>query len=120
MLGKIIISILFIPVNALILWVVSGIVIERESYKKALFAASLLFLIFLLHHICFQGHGFYGRIEDYFLGSWYFIALLSSLVLWLIYRYDWNLFSFSFMFSICFLLYVSFNVIPPLILDMIL
>ena len=58
MLGKIIISIIFIPINAIILWAVSSIGVDRESYKKALIATSLLFLISLLYYIPFRGKGF--------------------------------------------------------------
>jgi len=115
MLDKIIISIIFILINALILWVVSGIVVKKESYKKALFATSLLFLISLLYYIRFQGQGFYGTMVIYFFGSRYFIILFSSLVLWLIYRHDWN--SFFFMLGLCIFLHISFNGLLPLAWD---
>jgi hypothetical protein len=89
MLGKAIISIIFIPVNALILWLISGIKSERESYKKALLAASVLFLLSLLHYTYNGGQGFHNILIFNFIGSWRFIALLSVLVLWLIYRQHW-------------------------------
>ncbi len=116
MFGKIIISIIFILLNAIILWFVSGIVVEKESYKKALFVTSLLFLISLLIYIPFQGQGFYGTMVSYFFGDWYFIILISSLVLWLIYRYDWS--SFFFMLGIGIFIQISFMGLLPLAWDM--
>ncbi len=88
MLGKIIISILFIPINAIILWAASGFISECKSYKIALLSSSLLYLISLLYFVPFQGKGFFISTLFYFIGSWWFIILLSGFVLWLIYRYD--------------------------------
>jgi len=92
MLGKIIISILLVPINAVIFWAVSGFISERESYKKALLATSLLYLITLLFFVPFQGKGFFISTLCYFIGSQWFIIPLSGFVLWLIYRYDWTSF----------------------------
>ena len=89
MLGRIIISIILIPINALILWLISGIRSERESYKKALLAASVLFLLSLLYYSQDGGQGFHGILIINFIGIWRFIALLSVLALWLIYRQHW-------------------------------
>ncbi|MDP8203895.1 MAG: hypothetical protein P9L95_05130 [Candidatus Tenebribacter mawsonii] len=55
MLGKTIISIIFIPINAIILWVASSLGGDRESYKKALLATSLISIISFLSFISFEG-----------------------------------------------------------------
>jgi len=60
MLGRIILSILFIPINALLLWTVVSLIGERESYNKALLTAALFFIISLLSFISFSG--FYASI----------------------------------------------------------
>ena len=116
MLGKIIISILFIPINAIILWAVSGIGVDRESYKKALFATSLLFLIYLLSYIPYHGQGFYGTIVMYFLGGWHLRIVLSGFILWFIYRYDWK--SLLLMWFIWNILQIPFNVLQNKILNL--
>ena len=116
MLGKVIISIIFIPVNALILWLLSGIRSERESYKKALLAASVLFLLSLLYYTQDGGQGFHSILIINFIGSWRFIALLSVLALWLIYRQHWiDLFV---MWGIWFLLQIIIIIFQSKILNL--
>jgi hypothetical protein len=116
MLGRIIISIILIPINALILWLISGIRSERESYKKALLAASVLFLLSLLYYSQDGGQGFHGILIINFIGSWRFIALLSVLALWLIYRQHWiDLFV---MWGIWFLLQIIIIIFQSKILNL--
>jgi len=116
MLGKIIISIIFIPINAIILWAASSLGGDRESYKKALLATSLLFLISLLYYIPFHGQGFYGTIVMYFLGGWHLNIVLSGFILWLIYRYDWK--SLLLMWFIWYLLQIPFYILQNKILTL--
>ena len=89
MLDKIVVVKILFPINALLLWALSGIRSERESYKKALLAASVLFLLSLLYYTQDGGQGFHSILIINFIGSWRFIALLSVLALWLIYRQHW-------------------------------
>ena len=116
MLGKIIISIIFIPINAMILWVASSIGGERQSYNKALIATSLLFFISLLNYIPFQGQGFHGTWIRYFLGSWHFRSVFSGFILWFVYRYDWK--SLLLMWFIWNLLQIPFNILQTKILTL--
>ncbi len=114
MLGKIIISILFIPINAIILWAISGITEERQSYKKALLATSLIFVISLLGFISFQG--FYGSMVSNFLDGGILTIVLSFFVLWGLYRYDfWSL---LLMWGIWNILQIPFNVLQNKILNL--
>ena len=114
MLGKIIISILFIPINALILWTVNGISLERESYQKALIATFFLFLISFLNYISFQG--FYASIFSNFLSWGFGTAVLSFFVLWWLYKYDfWSL---ILMWGIWTILMIPFNVLQNKILNL--
>ena len=48
MVGKIIISILFIPIKAFVLWIVSLLLVDRQNYKTAFIAAVLIFIISLI------------------------------------------------------------------------
>ena len=116
MIGKIIISIIFIPLNALILWLLSGIGVDRASYKKALLATSLLALISLLSYIPYNGHGFYSTIVMYFFGGWHFRIVLSGFVLWFVYRYDWK--SLLLMWFIWNILQIPFNILQTKILNL--
>ena len=114
MLGKIIISILFIPINALILWTVNGISLERESYQKALIATFFLFLISFLNFLSFQG--FYASIFSNFLSWGFGTAVLSFFVLWWLYKYDfWSL---ILMWGIWTILMIPFNVLQNKILNL--
>ena len=114
MLGKIIISIIFIPINALILWTVNGLTSERESYQKALIATLLLFLISFLNYISFQG--FYASIFSNFLSWGFGTAVLSFFVLWWLYKYDfWSL---ILMWGIWTILMIPFNVLQNKILNL--
>ena len=88
MLSKIIISIIFIPITAIFFWAISNIGGERQSYKKALLATSLLFIVPFLANISF--YWFHNSIVGNFIGGMYFRILLTCFVLWLIYRYDWT------------------------------
>jgi len=116
MLGEVIISIIFIPINALIFWLISGIRSERESYKKALLAASVLFLLSLLYYTQDGGQEFHSILIINFIGSWRFIALLSVLALWLIYRQHWvDLFV---MWGIWFLLQILIIIFQSKILNL--
>ncbi len=114
MIGKIIISIIFIPINAIILWAVSSLNVEPQSYKKALFATSLLFLISLLRFISFQG--FYASIFSNFLGGGGLSIVLSFFVLWGLYKYDfWSL---LLMWGIWGILQFPFNILQNKILTL--
>jgi len=74
-----------IMVNALILWVINSFMSERESYKKALLAATLIFIISLLRFVSYQG--IYGSIASNFIGGWG-STILSFFVVWWLYKYD--------------------------------
>lgn len=113
MIGKTIISIIFIPLNALILWVVNSFMSERESYRKALLATTLMFIISLLKFISFQG--FYGSIASNFIGGWG-ITILSFFVLWWLYKYDfWSLIIMWIAWNI---LQIPFNILQTKILTL--
>lgn len=116
MLGKIIITIIFIPINAIILWAVSGIGVDRESYKKALIVTSLLFLLSLLSYIPFQGQGFHGTWIRYFLVGGHLRIVLSGFILWFIYRYDWK--SLLLIWFIWNILQIPFNILQTKILNL--
>ena len=113
MLGKTIISIIFIPMNAIILWVASSIGGERQSYKKALLATSLIFVISLSGFISFKG--FYGSmVSNYLSGG--FIEVLTFFILWWLYKYDfWSL---LMMWGIWFFLQIPFNLLQDKILTL--
>ena len=113
MLGKIIISIIFIPINAIILWAVSSLNVEPQSYKKALLATSLVFVISLLRFISFQG--FYGSMVSNYLGGG-FIGVLTFFILWWLYKYDfWSL---LMMWGIWAILQFPFNILQNKILTL--
>ena len=113
MLGKVIISIIFIPINAIILWVASSLGDERQSYKKALLATSLIIVISLLRFISFQG--FYGSmVSNYLSGG--LISVLTFLILWWIYKYDF--WSILMMWGIWIILQIPFNVLQNKILNL--
>ena len=112
MLGKIIISILFIPINALILWTVVSLIGERESYNKALLTATLFFVISLLSFISFNG--FHASIFSNFLSFGFVTEVLSFFVLWWLYKYDfWSL---ILMWAIWSILMIPFNILQNKIL----
>jgi len=113
MLGKIIISIIFIPINAVILWTASSLGGDRESYKKALLATSLISIIFLLSFVSFKG--FYGSIVSNYLSSG-FILVLTFLILWWLYKYDF--WSILIMWGIWFILQFPFNILQTKILNL--
>ena len=113
MLGKVIISIIFIPINAIILWVASSLGDERQSYKKALLATSLIIVISLLRFISFQG--FYGSmVSNYLSGG--LISVLTFLILWWIYKYEF--WSILMMWGIWIILQIPFNVLQNKILNL--
>ena len=85
MLGKIIISILFIPINALILWVASILVHERQDYNIALIATVLIFIISLLELIPFSGH--YAIVISTI--AHYVCWIITFIILKLLYGYEW-------------------------------
>ena len=114
MLGKTIISIIFIPINAIILWAISGIGADRQSYKKALLATLLLFLIHFLDYISIKG--FYGSMVSNFIGGWELRVVLSFFVLWGLYRYDWK--SLFLMWGIWNILQIPFNILQTKILNL--
>ncbi|MDP8268771.1 MAG: hypothetical protein P9L97_08595 [Candidatus Tenebribacter davisii] len=113
MIGKIIISIMFIPINAIILWVASSLGGDRESYKKALIATSLIFVISLFRFISFQG--FYASILSNYLSGG-IIEVITFLILWWLYKYDF--WSILFMWSIWFILQFPFNILQNKILTL--
>ncbi len=114
MLGKVIISILFIPINALLLWTVVSLIGERESYQKALIATFFLFLISFLNYISFEG--FYASIFSNFIGGGILSIVLSFFVLWWLYKYDfWSL---IFMWAIWTILMIPFNILQSKILSL--
>ena len=106
MLGKIIISIIFIPINAIILWVASSIGPERQSYIKALIATSMIFVISISRFISFQG--FYSSIVSNYLSGG-FVEVLTFLILWWLYKYDF--WSILMMWGIWFILQIPFNLL---------
>jgi hypothetical protein len=114
MLGRIIISILFIPINALLLWTVVSLIGERESYQKALIATFFLFLISFLNYISFEG--FYASIFSNFIGGGILSIVLSFFVLWGLYKYDWK--SLLLMWFIWGILQIPFNVLQTKILNL--
>ncbi|MCK5052114.1 MAG: hypothetical protein KAS53_10360 [Candidatus Cloacimonetes bacterium] len=113
MFGKIIISLVFIPINAIILWMASSIGSERQSYNKALIATSLIFVISLSRFISFQG--FYGSmVSNYLSGG--FIQVLTFFILWWLYKYDfWSL---IMMWGIWNILQIPFNILQNKILTL--
>jgi len=113
MIGKVVISIIFIPLNALILWIVNSFMSERESYKKALLAATLIFIISLLRFVSYQG--FYGSIASNIIGGWG-STILSFFVLWWLYKYDfWSLISMWIAWNI---LQIPFNILQTKLLNL--
>ncbi|MEA2095335.1 MAG: hypothetical protein U9P73_01395 [Candidatus Cloacimonadota bacterium] len=116
MLGKIIISIIFIPINALLLWTVNDLTTEHQSYKKALLASSLIFVISLLGNISHQGHGFHGTWIMAFIGGWHLKVVLSGFIMWLVYRYDWK--SLLLMWFIWGILQIPFDKLQSVILNL--
>jgi len=113
MFGKIIISIIFIPINAIILWAASSLGADRQSYKKALIATSLIFVISLLRFISFQG--FYGSMASNYLGGG-FIGVLTFLILWWLYKYDF--WSILMMWGIWIIFQIPFDVLQNKILNL--
>ena len=113
MLGKIVISILFIPINAIILWTASSFGGDRQSYVKALIATSIIFVISLSRYITF--HGFYASIISNYLSSG-FISVLTFLILWWLYKYDF--WSILLMWGIWFILQFPFNILQTKILTL--
>ncbi len=113
MLGKIIISIIFIPINAGLLWTVVSLIGERESYNKALLTAALFCVISFLSFISFNG--FHASIFSNFLTGWG-STILCFFVLWGFYRYDfWSLIG---MWAIWAFLQIPFNVLQDKILKL--
>ena len=114
MMGKIIFSIIFIPLNALILWVINSFMTERESYRKALLAGVLFFLISLLELITLKG--FYLSILGNFLAGGTVSIVLSFFVIWWLYKYDfWSL---ILMWGIWNILQIPFNILQNKILNL--
>ena len=112
MFGKIIISLVFIPINAVILWAVSNIGLDRQSYTKALIATTLLFIISLSRFISFQGtHAPTISSIIYYCG-----LIVAFFILWLIYRYDLK--SLLFMWGIWVVLQIPFNIMQTKILNL--
>ena len=85
MLGRTIISLIFIPITALILWVASTMVQERQDYKIALIATVIIFIISLLKLIPFSGHYaiVFSSMVNY--GCW----IITFIILKLLYGYEW-------------------------------
>ncbi len=113
MLGKVIISIVFIPINAVILWIASSLGGDRESYIKALIATSLIFGISLSRFISFEG--FYASIISNYLSGG-FVSVLTFLILWWLYKYDF--WSILIMWGIWFILQFPFNILQTKILTL--
>lgn len=86
---KLIISIIFIPINALILWIICSLLTENKSYKKTLLASAIIFCFSFLDFISF--HGFHASILSNFLSSNCFKALISVGILQLVLRYNFLL-----------------------------
>jgi hypothetical protein len=113
MLGKIIISIIFVPINAVILWTASSLGGDRESYKKALLATSMITIFSLLRFITFEG--FYASmVSNYLSGG--FVEVLTFLILWWLYKYD--VWSILLMWGIWFILGIPINVLQSKILNL--
>ena len=85
MIGSTIISIIFIPITALILWVASTMVQERQDYKIALIATVLIFIISLLELIPFSGH--YAIVISTIVH--YICWIITFIILKLLYGYEW-------------------------------
>ena len=113
MLGKVIISIIFIPINAVILWVASSLGGDRESYLKALLATSMITIFSLLRFITFEG--FYASIVSNYLSGG-FVEVLTFLILWWLYKYD--VWSILLMWGIWFILQFPFNILQTKILNL--
>jgi len=113
MLGRFIISIIFIPINALLLWTVISLIGERESYKKALLTAFLFFVISCLSLITFSG--FHASIlSNYLSGSGK--TIICFFVLWGLYKYDfWSILG---MWAIWAILQIPFNILQSKILNL--
>ena len=116
MIGKTIVSIIFIPINAGLLWTVNELTTEHQSYKKALLAASCIFLISLLIEIPTSGYGFHGSWIMRFLTGWHFRIVLSGFVIWFVYRYDWK--SLLLMLFIWNILQIPFNMLKDKLLTL--
>ena len=89
MLERLIGMIVFIPLHAVILWVLCSLGVERQSYVKALITTAIIFItIFLLGLLNFKG--FHASILIFFFQSGYFKIIFSFLVLRFVYKFDWR------------------------------
>jgi hypothetical protein len=113
MFGEVIISIVFIPINAIILWVASSLGGDRESYVKALIATSMITIFSLFRFISFEG--FYSSIVSNYLSGG-FVEVLTFLILWWLYKYD--VWSILMMWGIWFILSIPINILQSKILNL--
>jgi hypothetical protein len=89
MLGQIVITIVIIPLRAVVLWILSGLGAEQQSYIKALIATVIIYITnMLLSFLNFKG--FHASTLSFFFQGWHFQIIFSFLVLKLIYKFDWR------------------------------
>jgi len=83
MLGKTIISILFVPIKAFILWIISILLTERKRYSIAFIATIMISVISLLYLIPFT------TIMTSYIVT-YGCMIFTIIILKLLYRCEWG------------------------------
>lgn len=108
MLGQIIITIIIIPLRAVVLWILSGLGAEQHSYIKALIATAIIFITFFLLGLL-NFHGFHASILNIFFKGFIFQIIFSFLVLKFIYKFDWL--SLIIFFILWFVIQIPINIL---------
>lgn len=108
MFGQIIITIIIIPLRAVVLWILSGLGAEQHSYLKALIATIIIFVTnMLLSFLNFKG--FHASTLSYFFQGPYFKIIFSILIIKLIYKFDWR--SLIMLFILWFVIQIPINIL---------
>ena len=116
MLGQIIITIIIIPLRAVVLWILSGLGAEHQSYIKALIATVIIFITnLLLSFLNFKG--FHASILGFFFQGWCFQIIFSFLVLKLIYKFDWR--SLIMLWFLWFIIQIPINILQTKLMSLI-
>lgn len=114
MLGQIIITIVIIPLRAVVLWILSGLGAEQHSYIKALIATVIIFMTYiLLNFINFKG--FHASTLSFFFQGLYFQIIFSFLIIKLIYKFDWR--SMIMLFILWFVIQIPINILQSKLLS---
>lgn len=114
MLGKIVITIIIIPLRAVVLWVLSGLGAEQHSYIKALIVTVIIFITYmLLSFLNFKG--FHASILSFFFQGLYFKIIFSFLIIKLIYKFDWR--SMIMLFILWFVIQIPINILQSKLLS---